>query len=1050
MLGSIRRVHMSTIATALGTTIATKLAAMCLGRDVDPDLLESLVGVLTESGVKSKSARTVKRALERVADHVESEIEGALNGMTTSIPKDRLAVILREAADHVRTLQITTADILQYELDPRLLTSKILEQYPRGTFEGLDEVEEQVTVAFVTASAQLIIDLAKYFPAFTEEALKTIIQRERSIESKMDEMISKWSAAWGSFSSNQFDNFMVIYKSRIINSLDSMEIIGANIDRKLRYYPLSVSYINLTADLNLGAWSKNSFQSSGPNTEENKLRTVEDMLRQPFNSIILRGEAGTGKTTILKWISVQLARGENPQFSPRLRHRIPFYVRLREHSLYHEFPGPDALAAAASFALRSEVPKGWGTHLMTMGKVIILLDGLDELPTRRRILCVKWLRDMLVNFPNTLVIITTRPHVDVSDVQSAVAKSDCHVWDIYGMNRGQVGVFIDSWHKAVAAAAIEDGLPVNEQKISEDIIRLKRRINRSPEIRRLSATPMLCALLCAINYDGKFHALHDRVSLLAECVEMFFRREREREGVTQPEMEYVNPRDTKEVLSLFAFWMATEGLSEVDESQAIEVLGKIAQEFVGTRYATRFLGSIFLEAFVERIALLKRLPSGNVEFTHKLIQDIMTARAIRDENEVGKLLSFVDDTAWRDVTLLVAGLGGKAIADDLVSGILELVEDAFRSHKERASMYTLLAIECVAEAIRLSPKVKDRAHDWAARLVVVPPKSRDDEQLLIRAGSLACRVIERGDWRNWSTLDVSRVINVLCAIGNDDAIGVLYEKRDTSLVVKNHVLRAYGEFKDRARYERDILRTMTIERYIAPDDASVKAVMAMFAIEHLVILDTVKTWDLQVLTKPKICRIEAPTFTGAAKDIRNLIALDLSLATENGCGSAVALLKRLDISGIRVLGLNLGNPKDGLDEPIARLGRVVEVLKDRMRNDGHLFLSFDRSERGGQGEKPAISPASTASEGMPTPVLVPAEPWLAQISHFSLPLRKLQTAKPQVVIVSGGWRGLQGRRAKIGGDIDVVFRWEVFDNYAAEIVKQVSAANAQSNNSSPD
>jgi formylglycine-generating enzyme required for sulfatase activity len=117
---------------------------------------------------------------------------------------------------------------------------------------------------------------------------------------------------------------------------------------------------------------------------------------------VLLGDPGAGKTTLLRHLAAKLARLDDlswlPLFEslPRLLRDGTFLLdRVVERLELAGHPA-QGLAAALSQAGRD-------------GKLLLLLDGLDEVPRDKRDKAEQLLRDLTIDWPDTPIVVTSRP-----------------------------------------------------------------------------------------------------------------------------------------------------------------------------------------------------------------------------------------------------------------------------------------------------------------------------------------------------------------------------------------------------------------------------------------------------------------------------------------------------------------------------------------------------------------------------------------------------------------------------------------------------------------
>ena len=96
-----------------------------------------------------------------------------------------------------------------------------------------------------------------------------------------------------------------------------MKIFGINFGGRSRKYQLSVAYISLTIET--------EYSDEG----DSKILSTEDALTS-YERLVIVGDAGQGKTTLLQWLTVQCGRQKFESDKEAWNQKIPVLIKLRE------------------------------------------------------------------------------------------------------------------------------------------------------------------------------------------------------------------------------------------------------------------------------------------------------------------------------------------------------------------------------------------------------------------------------------------------------------------------------------------------------------------------------------------------------------------------------------------------------------------------------------------------------------------------------------------------------------------------------------------------
>ncbi|MBB0245073.1 NACHT domain-containing protein, partial [Streptomyces alkaliphilus] len=174
--------------------------------------------------------------------------------------------------------------------------------------------------------------------------------------------------------------------------------------------------------------------------------------------VLLRGVAGSGKSTLVQWLAVTAARthlGPPRDHPPGLDHlvgRVPFVLPLRRVGVDGRPPTPDRFAHAVGSPLAAAQPDGWADRVLTAGRALLLVDGVDEVPERDRETVRRWIRDLMAADPGNPWVVTARPSAVREDwLADRVAARGFAELSLAPMSRTDIELFVTRWHRAADA-----------------------------------------------------------------------------------------------------------------------------------------------------------------------------------------------------------------------------------------------------------------------------------------------------------------------------------------------------------------------------------------------------------------------------------------------------------------------------------------------------------------------------------------------------------------------------------------------------------------------
>jgi hypothetical protein len=191
------------------------------------------------------------------------------------------------------------------------------------------------------------------------------------------------------------------------------------------------------------------------------------------------------------------------------RARLFFFRYCPSSSRYRLLSG--CFPAGPSAALQ---PVGWLTRLLGKGRVLLLVDGIDEVPHDKRQDVRTWLEALLAQHDDTAVVVTSRPSA-VPD--SWLTGSKFTGFSVVPMRRQDVGAFVDRWFASLQEAGDWSGY----RNYAE---RWRRRLRAEPDssspAAKMAANPRLCSLICALWLENQGSLPTDPLSLHAAALRL--------------------------------------------------------------------------------------------------------------------------------------------------------------------------------------------------------------------------------------------------------------------------------------------------------------------------------------------------------------------------------------------------------------------------------------------------------------------------------------------------------------------------------------------------
>ncbi|MEH6456883.1 MAG: NACHT domain-containing protein [Cocleimonas sp.] len=777
-----------------------------------------LIDVIKSKVSDKKQQRQLNRLFEQIAEDAAENLQKLVEDEKIEISDSEKEDALYALVLSFEKANVTSVTIVKSNLDPVLLEQNIIKS-GKVNYSQLSSGAKNYFDILLRDSCAIAIEIVRNTPNISLLLSGETLKRTDAILDSLNSLFEQLSSSTVSHD-KEYKDFETRYLRSLSSKLSQFTLFGLDVSTAIKKLDLDVSYISLSAEINDG--------------EDYIPYKIEEIISKQKNMII-SGSPGSGKTTLLHWLGLMASKQSFPILLSSWNDKIPLIVPLREYS-NNQLPKIEDLTIFAGEVYSEIMPVGWVTHLLKSGKAIILIDGLDEIPNEMRNKILDWVSSLVSCFPKASFIVTSRPNA-ISDDWSDLKSFE--LVKLLPMTPQNISLFIEHWHEAAISSNKDD---LSSKELQSYKKKLKVQISENTRLRNLASSPLLCAMLCALNVDRNAILPQERGELYRIVMEVLLeRRDSERKIFTSSNIKIT--RAHKEILlQSLAYWMLQNKRQTVPRAD-VENCFRRAIQIIPTLLGKE---SGVVQHLIERSSIIREPSVGNVDFVHKTFSEYLAAKQIVEEDSIDFLIENAHKDEWKEVVLMASALTNHKQSDYLLESLIrigyekEMVSEKYSLH--------LLAVIAKESTIQLSPLISKNVDQ--VFLTLLPPKTYDAVLSIASTGDIAISYLR---YNEKHTIDEQLLsIRALTLIGGEDAIGALatYTKSSNAKVIKSLINN--WEYFDQLQYTKDVISKISkIEKLVWPYNYTLNGVEYLNNVNKLIIdsFDPIESIAYQALSQ---------------------------------------------------------------------------------------------------------------------------------------------------------------------------------------------------------
>ncbi|MBE9166678.1 NACHT domain-containing NTPase [Pleurocapsales cyanobacterium LEGE 06147] len=371
---------------------------------------------------------------------------------------------------------------------------------------------------------------------------------------------------------------------------------------------------------------------------------------ETYSKLRVLGKPGCGKTTFLQHLAIQCNQGN---FAANL---VPIFITLRDFA--------DESKETGAFSLLNYISSefltcGISEHsaietLLREGRVLLLLDGLDEVLHQDNNAVLKEIRRFSEKYPKNLFIVTCRTAVKTFNLRRFTDV------EIAPFTRSQIVAFAQKWFTVFTRKNAQDELDLAVQFIE------KLDLPENLPFRRLAVTPLFLHLACWVFHrQEKFPS--KKAEFYKQCLDLLLGKWDEIRSIERDEVYqgFLLPQKLK-LMSQIAAATFEEGNYFFEQRAAEHYIGDFISNLPNAPTEPEELqhdSEVVLKALELQHGLLAERVRGIFSFSSLTFQEYFTARKIVAshnlqslERALERLVSHITEPRWREIFLLTAAM----------------------------------------------------------------------------------------------------------------------------------------------------------------------------------------------------------------------------------------------------------------------------------------------------------------------------------------------------------------------------------------------------------
>lgn len=446
------------------------------------------------------------------------------------------------------------------------------------------------------------------------------------------------------------------------------------------------------------------------------------------NQWVLRGGPGTGKSTLLKYQTLTLAR----RLFRESRGNLPVLIHLKDFASawqnMSEWTEEDALLHYIGENVLPQLGFGDSSQSGRMLEQLryaldnrgcsLFFDDLEQVRSiEMRRHCIEAIEYLLKTYPGNQCLITTHP----SAYQKEWFEHSFLTADLEFFNVEQARCFFHQWFFALEK--LED-LMVDEKtrrRARDKAEQVIKPISHNPQIYSGKTSPLLCTLMVLVKRRSG-NLPEKRIELYKLCLDSLLLNWEANRSHVAADTPHLERDEILPLLETLALYIRRLDIPRpVSTAEILQFSTAQMEEQNFPRKIAQQRAARFVDLLYEEDMLLTRYGENEFAFSHRIFEDYLAARAItRDTNKIDDYLKkYLFKPEWLSVIRLAAAHQGMK-DEALGSAFIKAIQNHPHEREEQMHYAFRVAFQCLRET-RVSFQIADHMFQSWVRLYCGKP-----------------------------------------------------------------------------------------------------------------------------------------------------------------------------------------------------------------------------------------------------------------------------------------------------------------------------------------